>query len=63
MDHFSVQAQKTKKIYPEKKFLIFPEMELSNSNTKRIIFFFFKKNFSYIFSKEIFSYISGHGTL
>ena len=56
MDHFSVQAQKTKKIYPEKKFLIFPEMELSNSNTKRIISFFQKKLFLYFLKRNFFLY-------
>ena len=36
--HFSVQAQKTKKI-PLKKFLIFQEMELSRSNFKNFLYF------------------------
>ena len=52
----------------QKKFLTFLEMDLSSSNIKKVLIFsqrkaFLissqkKKNFSFIFSKEIFSYIS-----
>ena len=47
---------KKQKNPPRKKFLIFPEMELSGSNIT-------KGNFSYIFSKESFSYIFSNETL
>ena len=37
--HFPAQAQKNKKNYPRKKFLIFQEMELSSFNIKKILIF------------------------
>ena len=37
--HFSAQAEKIKKSPPRKKFLIFQEMEPSNSNTKDFLTF------------------------
>ena len=49
--HFSAQAQKNKKNPPQKKFLIFLEMELSNSNIKKILIFSQKKTFP-IFSQK-----------
>ena len=70
--HFPAQApQKTKKNPLRKKFLMFLEMELSSSNTEKILIFSQKESFSYIFSKESFSYIfskksfyiSGNGDL
>ena len=50
--HLSAQTTKIKKIYSEKKFLIFREMELSNSKIKTFFIFSQKKSFSYIFSKN-----------
>ena len=37
--NFSAQARKIKKIPPRKKFLIFQEMESSNTNTKKVLIF------------------------
>ena len=46
-------SSENKKNLPRKKFLIFQEIKLFESNIEN----------SYIFSKESFSYISGNGTL
>ena len=64
--HFSYQAREIKKMNPPgKKFLIFQEMELSNSNIKK--FLIFQKaepqKIPYIFSKKTFSHISRNKTL
>ena len=39
LGHFLSPSPKNKKIHPEKKFLIVQEMELSSSNTKKIVIF------------------------
>ena len=43
MAHFSTQARKIEKIHLEKKFLMFQEMELSDSKTKKLLIIFQKK--------------------
>ena len=47
---FQPKPQKIKKIHLEKKFLIFWEMEQSNSKIMKFLIFSEKKSFSYIFS-------------
>ena len=49
---FQPKPQKMKKIHSEKRFLIFQEMELSNSKIKKFLIFFKKKAFL-IFSQKI----------
>ena len=51
--HFSAQAQKNRKNPPRKKFLIFLEMELSNSNIKKILIFSQKKTFPIFSQKKV----------
>ena len=47
--HFYSQARKkTKKNLPEKKFLTFPEMELSSSNIKKNLYILSKESISYV---------------
>ena len=51
--HFSGQARKKQKKYPpRKKFLIFREMELSNSKTKNFLIFSQKKAFLILSQKS-----------
>ena len=51
MTYFQAQAQKFKKSTP-KKFLIFQEMKLSSSNSRKTLNFFSKENFSYIYKNR-----------
>ena len=53
----SPNPKNKKKSTLKKKFLLFREMELSNSNIKKIPYIFSKESFSYIFSKENLSYM------
>ena len=39
--HFSVQARKNKKNPPRKKFVTSPEMELSSSDIKKFLIFYY----------------------
>ena len=64
--HFSYQARKIKKMNPPgKKFLIFQEMEFSNSNIKKFLIFQETETpeNSLYFLKKIFSHISRNKTL
>ena len=52
--YFPAQAQKAKKNSPRKKFLIYPEIEFSRFNIKKILIFFQKKAFLIFSQKNVF---------